>query len=50
MGPSAPPMLATAAAAPGSSPNRQMPATRVTNVPSSAKMAMIMELQGLASR
>ena len=50
MGPSAPPMVATAAAWPGSSPKPRMPTARVTKVPSSANRAMVMLVQGLASR
>ena len=49
MGPSAPPIVATAAACPGSRP-KPMPTARVTKVPSSANRAMVMLVQGLASR
>ena len=50
MGPSAPPMVAMAAACPGASPKAVMPTNSVTKVPSSANSAMQMELQGFASR
>lgn len=47
IGPSAPPMDATATASFGARPNHT-PSTSVANVPASAKMAMMMEVQGLA--
>ena len=50
MGPSAPPMVATEAACAGSSPKRFTPKDSVANVPISAKMAMMMHVQGRASK
>ena len=50
MGPSAPPIVAIAADCSGVSPKASTPAASAAKVPISAKMAIIMELQGFASK